>query len=57
MTGPYEIGGAAVTLASARTVLLRSSAEMPVVRPCRTSTDTVKAVPSGASLTATMGRD
>ncbi len=42
-------------LASARTVLLRSSAEMPVVRPCRTSTDTVKAVPSGASLTATIG--
>src|SRR6267142_661605 len=31
-------------LASARTVLLRSSAEMPVVRPCRTSTDTVQAV-------------
>src|SRR5262249_2222665 len=42
-------------LASARTVLLRSSAEMPVVRPWRTSTDTGKAVPSGASLSATMG--
>ena len=42
-------------LASARTLLQRSSAEMPVVRPWRTSTDTVKAVPSGASLSATMG--
>src|SRR5213593_2468164 len=31
-------------LASARTVLVRSSAEMPVVSPWRTSTDTVKAV-------------
>src|SRR5262245_17953932 len=28
---------------------------MPVVRPWRTSTDTVKAVPSGASLSATIG--
>ena len=36
-------------LASARTVLERCSAEMPVVSPCRTSTETVKAVPSGAS--------
>ena len=36
-------------LASARTVLQRCSAEMPVVRPCFTSTVTVKAVPSGAS--------
>ena len=43
-------------LASARTVLQRCSAEMPVVRPCLTSTETVKAVPSGASLTATIGR-
>ena len=42
-------------LASARTVLVRSSAEMPVVRPWRTSTETVKAVPSGASFAATMG--
>ncbi len=42
-------------LASARTVLVRSSAEMPVVRPWRTSTDTVNAVPSGASLLATIG--
>ena len=37
-------------LASARTVVERSSAEMPVVTPWRKSTDTVKAVPSGASL-------
>ena len=36
-------------LASARTVLQRCSAEMPVVRPWRTSTETVNAVPSGAS--------
>ena len=28
---------------------------MPVVRPCLTSTVTVKAVPSGASFSATMG--
>ena len=42
-------------LASARTVLVRSSAEMPVVKPWRTSTVTVKAVPSGASLSATIG--
>src|SRR5215471_739084 len=42
-------------LASARTVLVRSSAEMPVVSPWRTSTETVKAVPSGASFNATMG--
>ena len=42
-------------LASARTVLLRSSAEMPVVKPWRTSTETVKAVPSGASFAATIG--
>src|SRR5262245_43871339 len=28
---------------------------MPVVKPCRTSTETVKAVPSGASFAATMG--
>ena len=42
-------------LASARTVLVRSSAEIPVVSPWRTSTDTVNAVPSGASLSATMG--
>src|SRR6267142_5315751 len=42
-------------LASARTVLVRSSAEIPVVTPCRTSTETVKAVPSGASLSATIG--
>ena len=42
-------------LASARTVLVRSSAEMPVVNPCLTSTDTVKAVPSGASFDATIG--
>src|SRR5215472_7328447 len=45
----------ALPLASARTVLQRSSAEMPVVKPCRTSTETVKAVPSGASFAATMG--
>src|SRR4051812_25778071 len=42
-------------LASARTVLVRCSAEMPVVSPWRTSTDTVKAVPSGASFEATIG--
>src|SRR5215831_2760282 len=42
-------------LASARTVLVRSSAEMPVVSPWRTSTETVNAVPSGASFSATMG--
>ncbi len=42
-------------LASARTVLQRCSAEIPVVRPCLTSTVTVKAVPSGASFDATMG--
>ena len=42
-------------LASARTVLQRCSAEMPVVMPWRTSAETVKAVPSGASLTATIG--
>ena len=42
-------------LASARTVLVRSSAEMPVVRPWRTSTVMVKAVPSGASFAATIG--
>jgi hypothetical protein len=42
-------------LASARTVLQRCSAEMPVVMPCLTSTETVKAVPSGASFTATIG--
>ena len=42
-------------LASARTVLVRSSAEMPVVSPWRTSTVTVKAVPSGASFAATIG--
>ena len=33
----------------------RCSAEMPVVSPCFTSTETVKAVPSGASLAATIG--
>ena len=42
-------------LASARTVFVRSSAEMPVVRPWRTSTETVKAVPSGASFVDTIG--
>src|SRR6195952_3340039 len=42
-------------LASARTVLQRCSAEMPVVSPCLTSTVTVKAVPSGASFEATIG--
>ena len=42
-------------LASARTVLVRSSAEMPVVSPWRTSTVMVKAVPSGASFAATIG--
>ena len=42
-------------LASARTVLQRCSAEMPVVMPCLTSTETVKAVPSGASFAATIG--
>ena len=42
-------------LASARTVLQRCSAEMPVVMPCLTSTETVKAVPSGASFIATIG--
>ncbi len=42
-------------LASARTVLVRSSAEMPVVSPWRTSTETVNAVPSGALLNATIG--
>ena len=36
-------------------MLQRSSAEMPVVRPWRKSTETVKAVPSGASLSATIG--
>ena len=36
-------------------MLLRCSAEMPVVRPCRTSTETVKAVPCGASFAATIG--
>ena len=36
-------------------VLQRSSAEMPVVMPWRKSTETVKAVPSGASLSATIG--
>src|SRR6185437_10523342 len=44
-----------LSLASARTVLVRSSAEMPVVSPWRTSTVTVKAVPSGASFSATIG--
>ena len=44
-----------LSLASARTVLQRSSAEMPVVSPWRTSTETVKAVPSGASFSATIG--
>src|SRR5215211_56584 len=39
-------------LASARTVFERCSAEMPVVSPCRVSTETVKAVPSGASFVA-----
>jgi hypothetical protein len=42
-------------LASARTVFDRCSAEMPVVSPWRTSTDTVKAVPRGASFEATIG--
>ena len=42
-------------LASARTVLQRCSAEMPVVRPWWASTETVKAVPSGALFCATMG--
>ena len=42
-------------LASARTVFVRCSAEMPVVSPWRTSTVTVKAVPSGASLAPTIG--
>ncbi len=41
--------------ASALTVLQRCSAEMPVVMPCLTSTEMVKAVPSGASFAATMG--
>ena len=57
------MGGGGGTLApapmlpfdSARAVLARCSAEMPVVMPWRTSTETVKAVPSGASLAATMG--
>jgi len=44
-----------LSFASARTVLQRSSAEIPVVSPWRTSTDTVNAVPSGASLSATIG--
>ena len=44
-----------LSLASARTVLQRCSAEMPVVMPCFTSTETVKAVPSGASFAATIG--
>src|SRR5437016_2989592 len=53
--GRTKSDGPALWLASARTVLQRSSAEIPVVRPCRTSTETVKAVPSGASFAATMG--
>ena len=36
-------------------MLLRCSAEIPVVRPCRVSTETVNAVPSGASFIATIG--
>ena len=42
-------------LPSALTVFERCSAEMPVVRPCLTSTETVKAVPSGASFWGTIG--
>src|SRR3954447_22893095 len=41
--------------ASARTVFVRCSAEMPVVSPWRVSTETVNAVPSGASFIATIG--
>ena len=36
-------------------MLARCSAEIPVVRPWRVSTETVKAVPSGASFIATIG--
>ena len=42
-------------LARARTVLLRCSAEIPVVSPCLLSTVMVKAVPRGASFEATIG--
>ena len=37
-------------------VWLRSAAEMPVVTPSRASIETVKAVPSGASLCSVIGR-
>ena len=37
-------------------VRLRSAAEMPVVTPSRASTETVNAVPSGASLWSVIGR-
>ena len=37
-------------------VWLRSAAEIPVVTPSRASTETVKAVPSGASLWSVIGR-
>ena len=37
-------------------VWLRSAAEMPVVTPSRASTETVNAVPSGASLWSVIGR-
>jgi hypothetical protein len=53
--GRTKSSALALALASARTVLQRSSAEMPVVRPKRQSTETVKAVPIGASFSATMG--
>ena len=36
-------------------MFVRSSAEIPVVSPQRTSTETVKAVPSGASFIDTIG--
>lgn len=45
----------AVSDASARTVFARSPAEIPVVRPSRPSTLTVKAVLIGSKLLATMG--
>jgi len=53
--GRAKSAAPALGLARARTVLVRSSAEIPVVRPWRTSTDTVNAVDSGASLSATIG--
>ncbi len=53
--GRTKSAGPILPLARPRTVLLRCSAEMPVVKPCLISTETVKAVPCGASLAATIG--